>query len=95
MSLTKKDLVESLYNNCGFSKTKSATLTESLLVTIKNNLMSGEEVLITGFGKFYVNGKNERRGRNPATGDDLLLKARRVIAFRCSGVLRDKINGKG
>ena len=95
MTLTKKDIIDSIYDNRGFSKLKSFELTESVLETIKNTLISGEDVLISGFGKFCLKGKNERRGRNPATGNDLILKARRVITFRCSGVLNDKMNGKG
>ena len=95
MTLTKKDISDSIYDNCGFSKTQSINLTETVLEIIKNRLISGEDVLISGFGRFCLNGKNERRGRNPATGNDLILKARRVITFRCSGVLKDKMNGKG
>ena len=91
MTLTKADLYDSLYNNCGLSKTKATKLTESLLNIIKDTLVSGEDVLITNFGKFCVNNKGERRGRNPSTGEDLTLKARRVITFRCAGALRDKI----
>jgi len=65
---------------------------EILLELIKGSLESGEDVLISNFGKFCVNEKHARRGRNPATGDSLLLKPRRVVTFKCSGVLRDKVN---
>ena len=95
MALTKAHIIDSIYNNCGCSKTKSTELMESILETIKKSLESGEDVLISGFGKFCVKEKNERRGRNPATGNDLTLGARRVVTFRCSSVLREKINGKG
>ena len=95
MSLTKSDLIDSIYNRCGFSKAKSFELVESTLETIKRTLESGEDVLIFGFGKFCVKEKNERRGRNPHTGDDLMLGARRVVIFKCSNVLREKLNGKG
>ncbi|MFH1930267.1 MAG: integration host factor subunit alpha, partial [Pseudomonadota bacterium] len=78
----------------GFTKSKSAELTESILEIIKHSLETGEDVLISGFGKFCVKEKKERRGRNPATGEDLMLGSRRVVSFTCSGVLRDKINGK-
>ena len=91
MTLAKIDLIDSLYNNCGLSRTRATQITESLLKIIKDALISGEDVLITNFGKFCVIGKNERRGRNPATGEDLTLKARRIITFRCAGGLKDKI----
>jgi integration host factor subunit alpha len=65
---------------------------ETLLELIKFTLASGEDVLISGFGKFCVNEKRQRKGRNPATGEDMMLAARRVVTFKCSGQLRDKIN---
>ena len=95
MTVTKSSIINSIYNQCGLSKTKAIQLSESILEIIKQTLESGEDVLISGFGKFCVKEKNERRGRNPPTGDDLMLGARRVVTFRCSGVLKDKINGKG
>jgi len=64
----------------------------SLLEIMKSTLASGEDILVSGFGKFCVKEKAERRGRNPSTGDDLVLASRRVVTFRCSGKLRDKIN---
>jgi len=69
-------------------------MVEKVLQTIKQSLESGEDVLISGLGKFCVKLKNERRGRNPQTGDDLTLEARRIVTFNCSPVLRDKMNGK-
>jgi integration host factor subunit alpha len=95
MTLTKANLVDSIYDQLDFSKTKSAQLVESLLEAIKKTLENGEDILISGFGKFCVKERNERRGRNPATGEDLALGARRVVTFRCSTVLKDKMNGKG
>jgi integration host factor subunit alpha len=65
---------------------------ETLLELIKSNLEKGEDVLISGFGKFCVKAKNQRRGRNPATGADMILDQRRVVTFRCSHLLREKIN---
>jgi len=62
---------------------------------MKNTLINGEDVLISGFGKFCVKDKNSRRGRNPATGEDMMLDQRKVVRFKCSGGLRDKINGTG
>ena len=94
MSVTKALLIDRIYNNCGCSKTKATELTESILEIIKKSLESGEDVVLSGFGKFRVREKNERRGRNPATGEDLPLEARRVVTFRCSGVLKDRINEK-
>jgi len=94
MTLTKADLIDSIYNQVGLSKTKSIKLVESLLEIIKENLENGKDISISGFGKFCVKEKNERRGRNPHTREDLMLDARRVVTFRCSAVLRDKINGK-
>jgi integration host factor subunit alpha len=93
MTLTKSHIIENIYNNCGYSKTRSTELTETVLGIIKDSLESGEHVLISGFGKFYLNNKKERIGRNPATGNDLTLEARRVVCFRCSSTLREKING--
>jgi integration host factor subunit alpha len=72
---------------------QSQEIVETLLELIKSELVSGEDVLISGFGKFCVKEKGERRGRNPATGGTLMLKSRRVVTFKCSGKLRDKING--
>ena len=94
MTLTKDHLINSISNHLGLPKRESADLVESILEIIKSTLENGEDVLITGFGKFYVKEKNERRGRNPATGDGMMLDAKRVVTFRCSPVLRDKINGK-
>jgi integration host factor subunit alpha len=94
MTLTKSVIVENIYNQCGLSKNASTRAVESLLEIIKSTLESGEDVLISGFGKFEVKEKNARRGRNPQTGRDLMLGARRVVMFKCSGVLREKMNGK-
>jgi len=95
MTLNKADLIDSIYNQLDLPKTKSAHVVDSLLEIIKKTLEDGEDVLISGFGKFCVKKKNKRRGRNPQTGEDLMLGERRVVTFRCSGVLRDKVNGKG
>ncbi len=92
MALTKKDIVERIQNQLGFPKNQSIDITEALLELIKSSLESGEDVLVSGFGKFSVREKNERRGRNPATDEDLMLPARRVVTFKCSGKLREKIN---
>ena len=94
MSLTKERIIENIFNSSDFSRKRSKQVVESLLEAIKKTLESGEDVLISGFGKFCVKEKSERRGRNPATGNDLTLGARRVVAFKCSSVLRNKINGE-
>jgi integration host factor subunit alpha len=93
MTLIKEHFVRSTYDNVGLSKSKASEAVESLFEIIRNALASGEDVLISGFGKFCVKKKSERRGRNPATGEDMILGARRVVTFRCSPVLRDKIVG--
>ena len=93
MALTKKQVVESVQNQTGFPKDESSEIVETLLEIIKSTLTSGEDVMISGFGKFSVKEKKERKGRNPATGEDMMLKTRKVITFKCSGKLRDKING--
>lgn len=92
MSLTKTDIVENL-SKIGFNRKKSVDLLENILETIKKSLEKGDDVLISGFGKFCVKEKRERRGRNPATGEDLILNKRKVVTFNCSSVLRDKFNG--
>lgn len=93
MALTKNEIVTSVHE-LGFSKKRSVEVIETLLEIIKGTLEKGEDVLISGFGKFCVKKKNQRRGRNPATGNDLILKERKVVTFKCSGKLRNKINGQ-
>ena len=92
MALTKNDIVMKV-NEMGFTKKQSVDIIESLLEIIKQQLENGEDVLISGFGKFCVKEKNKRRGRNPATGSDLILSERKVVTFKCSGKLRNKLNG--
>ncbi len=94
MSLTKDKIANSVRTQLDLSEKRSFGLVESVLEIIKKKLESGEDVLISGFGKFCVNEKKERKGRNPATGEDLMLGARRVVTFKCSTVLREKMNGK-
>ncbi|MCU0539309.1 MAG: integration host factor subunit alpha [Desulfobacterales bacterium] len=93
MAVTKDDIVARIHE-VGFTKKQSVDLVETLIEIIKRSLEKGEDVLISGFGKFCVKNKKERRGRNPATGDDLTLRGRRVITFKCSGKLRNKINSE-
>jgi integration host factor subunit alpha len=94
MTLTKAMIIDVIHNQLGYPKNKSAELLEILLEIMKSTLEKGEDVLISGFGKFCVKDKQERRGRNPATGDDMILSKRRVVTFRCSHLLRSKINGE-
>ena len=92
MTLTKSQIVDSIAEKNGFTKNKSTETVETILELIKSTLASGEDVLISGFRKFCVKDKRERRGRNPSTGDDMILAPRRVVTFRCSRKLRDRIN---
>jgi len=93
MALTKIQIVESIHNETGLPKNKSTEIVETFIEIIKKTLASGEDVMISNFGRFCVKEKAERKGRNPATGDDLMLEPRKVVTFRCSGKLRDKVNG--
>lgn len=93
MTLTKAHIVNSIRSQAGFTEDKSFELVEAVLELMKKALESGDDVLISGFGKFSVREKNERRGRNPATGDDLMIESRKVVTFKCSGKLRGKVNG--
>ena len=92
MALTKSDIVTSIHD-LGLTKKKSVEVIERLLEIIKRSLESSEDVLISGFGKFCVKDKAKRKGRNPATGEDLMLRGRKVVTFKCSGKLRHKIDG--
>ena len=94
MALTKSDIVASVHE-LGFTKKKSVEIIEALLEIVKRTLEKSDDVLISGFGKFCVKSKNKRRGRNPATGADLILRERMVVTFKCSGKLRNKINNPG
>ena len=93
MALTKASIVDQMSEQLGLPKLKSIAVVESLLEIIKSSLESGDDVLVSGFGKFCVKDKEKRRGRNPATGEDAILRARRVVTFKCSGKLREKLNG--
>jgi integration host factor subunit alpha len=92
MALTKNHIVAAVHD-LGFSKKQSVEIIETLLEVIKRTLEGRQDVLISGFGKFCVKEKHQRRGRNPATGNDLILRERRVVTFKCSGKLRNKLNG--
>ena len=90
MALTKADIIESIHQQLGFPKKQSNEVVEQLIETIKSTLASGDDVLVSGFGKFCVNDKKERRGRNPATGDSMMLRPRRVVTFKCCGEIAEE-----
>jgi integration host factor subunit alpha len=95
MTLTKDHIVNSIHGQLDLPKTKSTELFESIIEIIKTTLENGEDVLISGFGKFCVKEKGNRRGRNPQTGEALTLESRRVVGFKCSGKLRERMNRGG
>jgi integration host factor subunit alpha len=90
--MTKADIVEQIYEQVGFSKKESAELVEKVFDAIKATLAEGEKVKISGFGNFVVRGKNSRKGRNPQTGQEILLEARKVLTFKPSLVLKNLLN---
>lgn len=93
MTLTKDRLIASIVGT-GTTKKEATQIVETLSEAIKSNLANGEDVLLSGFGKFCVKEKKERRGRNPQTGQDLMLGPRKVVTFNCSEVLKDRLNQK-
>jgi len=90
--MTKADIVETIYERVGFSKKESAELVETVFEVIKDALVSGEKVKFSGFGNFVVREKNARKGRNPQTGEEIQLDARRVLTFKPSLVLKNVLN---
>ena len=92
MALTKEQIINQVYELTHLPKSRSRDVVESVLEIIKSTLAGGEDILISGFGKFMVKQKRARRGRNPQTNDDLQLRARKVVVFKTSGVLRTNIN---
>ena len=92
MTLTKDRIIESLYKNTDLMKSEAAQTFQSLIEIMKQTLSSGEDILVSGFGKFCVKEKKERKGRNPATGNDMILESRRVVTFKWSGKLKEKLN---
>ena len=92
MTLTKSQIINLVCEANECTQNKAIDTVETVIELIKLSLESGDDVLISGFGKFYVNEKAERRGRNPATGEDMMLEARKVVTFKCSGKLREHVN---
>ena len=95
MTLTKFKIAEALVDKLGFPLSRAKAITETLLEIMKDSLESGDDVMISGFGKFSVREKAERKGRNPATNGEMMLRSRRVVTFKGSGKLRKMINGQG
>ena len=93
MTLTKADIAQKIADDCGFMRGEAAEIMEKLLEIIKDRLIAGEAVMVSGFGKWTVKDKRERRGRNPQTGEELLLDARRVVTWSYSPVLKKAVNG--
>jgi integration host factor subunit alpha len=94
MALTKTDIVDALSKDLRITKNGAFEVVETVLDLIKKNLAEGEDVLISGFGKFCVKDKKQRKGRNPQSGAEMTLQPMRVVTFQCSGVLRKKVNGE-
>lgn len=94
MTLTKANIIEMLTEKLGYSKVRSSDVFETMLEILKNRLEESDDVLISGFGKFCVKDKAPRKGRNPATGEELMLSRRRVVTFKSSTILRNKVAEK-
>ncbi len=94
MTLTKAEIIREVYKNHNLTKAEANAAVEAFLRLSKGSLIKGSDLLISGFGKFNVRDKNPRRGRNPQTGEDLTLDARRVVTFKPSGILRNRVNAE-
>jgi len=96
MTFTKAQIAQKIANDCGFMKAEAAEILEKLVAIMKRKLISGEDVMISGFGKWHVRSKHPRRGRNPKTGEQMLLHARRVVTWIYSPMLKKAVNaGRG
>ena len=94
MTITKAHLIDVIRNRFDLNKSRSGDLVGSLFEIMKTTIARDEDILISGFGKFCLKEKRQRQGRNPATGDRLILDSRRIVTFSCSPVLKGKLNGK-
>ncbi|MFC1798346.1 integration host factor subunit alpha [Thermodesulfobacteriota bacterium] len=92
MALTKAQIIESIISQNGITRKRSAEIVETLLELVKKSLANGEDVLISGFGKFSVKEKDERKGRNPATDESMMIEQRKVVTFKSSHKLRERVN---
>ena len=90
--MTKADIVEKIHANTGMTQKESMEMVEAVFSIMKSTLETGETLKISGFGSFVVKQKNDRRGRNPQTGETITIEARRILTFKPSTVLRDAIN---
>jgi len=93
VACTKTIIIEKISEQNDFTPSEAKDKIETLLEIMKSTLASGEDIMISGFGKFQVKEKSQRKGRNPSTGENMVLEKRRVVVFKCAGGLRDKING--
>lgn len=93
MTLTKIQITQKIANDCGFMRNEAAEVLEKLLEIVKRKLISGEDIMISGFGKWHVRSKRPRRGRNPQSGQEMVLNARRVVTWKYSPVLKNAVNG--
>jgi integration host factor subunit alpha len=92
MAMTKAEIVERIYEKVGFSKKEASEVVEAIFEIIKGHLERGEKVKISGFGNFIVHDKRPRKGRNPQTGNEIVITGRRVLSFKPSQVLKKTIN---
>jgi len=92
--MTKADIVEKVAEQCGISKKDSIDMVESVFSVLKTTLENGEDIKISGFGKFEVKTKHERKGRNPQTGESIIIDARRILSFKPSNILKNAVQGK-
>jgi integration host factor subunit alpha len=95
MTLTKANIAQKVADDCGFMKGEAAEILEKLLDIMKKKLIAGEDVMISSFGKWHVRSKRPRRGRNPQSGKEMVLGARRVVTWKYSPVLKKAVNGAG
>ena len=93
MPLTKKDIIDAIYTELDIPKKECATITESIFAIIKEQLEKGKAIKISGFGKWSVKSKRQRKGRNPKTGEEMMIDARKVVTFKPSPVLKKDVNG--
>jgi len=94
MAMTKIDIIQNVTDKLGLSKRDSTRIVESVFELMKEQLSKGETVKISGFGNFVVKSKNARRGRNPQTGSEMEICARKVLTFKCSNILKKSLNGQ-
>ena len=92
--MTKADIIERVAEQCGITKKDSVGMVESVFSIIKSTLETGEDIKVSGFGKFEVRKKHERRGRNPQTGEAIVIEARKILSFKPSTILKNALQDK-